>query len=33
VSDWFEVNLLGDVRIFLPALSQYDLNRFFLAHI
>ena len=33
VSGWFEVNLVGDVTIFLPALSQYNLNRFFLAQI
>jgi len=25
--------MLGDVKVFLPALSQYDLNRFFLAQI
>jgi len=25
--------LLGDVKVFLPALSQYNLNRFFLAQI
>ena len=33
VSDWFKVDLLGDVKVFLPALSQYNLNRFFLAQI
>jgi len=33
VSGWFKVNLLGDVKVFLPALSQYNLNRFVLAQI
>jgi len=33
VSGWFKVDLLGDVKVFLPALSQYTLNRFFLAQI
>ena len=31
VSVWFEVDLLGDVKVLWPALSQYNLNRFFLA--
>jgi len=30
-SDWFKVDLVGDVQAFLPALSQYNLIRFFLA--
>jgi len=29
----FKVDLLDDVKAFLPALSQYNLNRFFLAQI
>jgi len=33
VSGWLKVDLLGDVKVFLPALSQYNLNRFFLAQI
>ena len=33
VNDWFKVDLLGDVKGFLPALRQYNLNRFFLAQI
>jgi len=33
VSGWFKVDFLGDVKDFLPALSQYSLNRFFLAQI
>jgi len=33
VRGWFEVDLLGDVKVFLPALNQYSLNRFFLAQI
>ena len=33
VSGWFKLDLLGDVKVFLPALSQYNLNRFFLAQI
>ena len=33
VSGWFKVDLLGDVIVFLPAPSQYNLNRFFLARI
>jgi len=27
------VDLAGDVKVFLPALSQYNLNHFFLAQI
>ena len=33
VSGCFKVDLLGDIKVFLPALSQYNLNRFFLAQI
>jgi len=29
----FEVALLGDVKVFLPPLIQYNLNHFFLAQI
>ena len=32
-SGWFKVDLLGDVKFFLPALNQYNLNRLFLAQI
>jgi len=32
VNGWFKVDLVGDVKV-LPALSQYNLNRFFLAQI
>jgi len=28
-----KVDFLGDVKVFLTALSQHDLNRFFLAQI
>jgi len=28
-----KVDLVGDVKVFLPAISQYNLNRFFLAQI
>jgi len=33
VSGWLKVGLLGDVEVFLPALNQINLNRFFLAQI
>ena len=33
VSVWFEVDLLSDDEVFWPAVSQYNLNRFFLAQI
>jgi len=32
-SGWYKVDLLGDVNFFLPALSQYNVNRFFLSQI
>jgi len=28
VNGWFKVDLVGDVEVILPALSQYNLNRF-----
>jgi len=33
VNYWFKVDLVGYVKVFLPALSQCNLNRFFLAQI
>jgi len=33
VNNWFKVDLVGDVNVFLPALSQYNLHRFFLVQI
>ena len=32
VNGWFKVDLVGDVEIILPTLSQYNFN-LFLAHI
>jgi len=29
VNGWFKVDLVGDVKVFWPALSQYNLNPFF----
>jgi len=33
VNGWFKGDLVDDVKVFLPVLSQYNLNRFFLAQI
>jgi len=33
VNGWFKVDLVGDVEVILPALSQHNLNRFFSAQI
>jgi len=33
VSDWFKVDLLDEIKVFLSALCQYNLNRFFLTQI
>jgi len=33
VSGWFKVDLLGGVKVFFPALSQHNLNRYFIAQI
>jgi len=33
MSGWYKVDLLGDIKKFLPAVSQYNLNLFFLAQI
>jgi len=33
VNGWSKVDLVGDVKVFFPALRQYNLNRFFLALI
>jgi len=33
VNGWFKVDLQSDIKAFLPALSQYNLNHFFLAQI